>query len=416
MKNNPFTSKKFVSIWAKHYNNGKSLINFNFIKNVSFTKSKNFPLYTNAAKNLTHGINYKISECKEDDDYKNKVCFVFDVPSYFNVNTNVSLHHHSLKLKKIKQYNGYLANLKEYTTFDAYLTDRFSSRSRRVFRKYINRLETSFNIKYTIYYGMNITKLEYETLFSQFYMLLKKQSLKKGVINEALSNNKWVHLKELVYPLILEKKASLFVIYQEEHPISICLNYLSENIVFGSLSAFDSDFSKFNIGCIDNLKQLEWCFDNDFLMYDFSKGDFDYKTRWCNEIYNFEYHIFYDSESVISKLFAFSLGNYYTIIQYFRNLKINVLFNKIKFFFKNKKNTTKEKKIAKIIPLNNLNEVGDLELININNKKYLFLKKYVYAFLYMHSESLNETEIYFIKSSINDFIIKGKTKIEKLIF
>jgi len=80
----------------------------------------------------------------------------------------------------------------------------------------------------------------------------------------------WEFYKEVAYPLILESKASLFVLYDNETPIAITYNYHSENIVFDAITVFDIDYIKY---------------------LDFSKRYFDYKKRICPIEYNFEYHV-----------------------------------------------------------------------------------------------------------------------------
>ncbi len=65
----------------------------------------------------------------------------------------------------------------------------------------------------------------------------------------------------MAYPLILEKKASLFVIYNKETPMAITYNYHTEDTLIDAITVFDIDYSKFNIGYVNNLKLLNWCFD-----------------------------------------------------------------------------------------------------------------------------------------------------------
>mgnify|MGYP000353444578 CR=1 FL=1 len=70
MKQNPFTSKSFESIWSKHFNNAKEVMTFEFINGVSFLKHKFLPLHINVGKNLTKGIDYKLNI--DAIDYKKK--------------------------------------------------------------------------------------------------------------------------------------------------------------------------------------------------------------------------------------------------------------------------------------------------------------------------------------------------------
>ncbi len=61
----------------------------------------------------------------------------------------------------------------------------------------------------------------------------------------------------------------MFVIYNEAKPIGIALNYLTENTLFGAMTVFDPDYYKFSVGKISFLKTLEWCFENNYQIFDF---------------------------------------------------------------------------------------------------------------------------------------------------
>ena len=51
--------------------------------------------------------------------------------------------------------------------------------------------------------------------------------------------------RDVALPMILEKKASLFVVYEDSNPIALRLNYFSENTLFHAITTFDIDYSKF---------------------------------------------------------------------------------------------------------------------------------------------------------------------------
>lgn len=416
MNNNPFTSKKFVAVWSKHHDDAKPAINFNFIKNLSFTKNKHFPLYINSGKNLTNAMHYSVSTLKEHHDYKNKVFLIYDVPSYFEITNNLGSHK-SLKLKKIKQYKGYLANLKTYTNLETYINDNFSSRSNRVFKKCIKRLELSFNITYKMYYGDNLTKDEYDFIFDCFKTLLRKRYDEKQINNHFATDNKLNYLHELMHPLIQLKQASIFVIYNSNVPISISLNYNSDNILFGALTVFDTDYSKFNIGYIDIMKHLDWCLNQKIQIFDFSKGEFDYKKRWGNTEYDFEYHVFYDDKSLVSILIAYVVLAFFSFKQYLRRHHLDSLFHKVMFLLKgNKQKLSKKSLKTNIIPIKTLDEDDCLELIDIKDMPYTFLRKHVNDFLFKYEENQHDLKVFKLDNLVNAFVIKGKNNIEKIIF
>lgn len=330
IKQNPFLSDNFINIWCKHFNSNSKTYNFDSLKGLSFFKFKFFPIYINIGKNLTKGMSYQISsDSSADSSLKNKVCLVYDVPQYFDTNLSTK----NIKSKKIEQYPGFLITLENYNDFETYFATTFSKKTISRLRSYNRQLERHFSISYKMFYG-SISKKEYDNLFVHFNRLLTKRFNNKKETNNNLNPNEWNFYYDVVYPLILEKKASLFVIYNEEKPIAIRLNYFSEDIIFDAIPVFDIEYSKFHLGKISIMKMLEWSFENNFKVYDFSKGFYDYKAKWSDKTYNFEYHLLYDSSSIWASLIATSLLVFYKLKQYLRDKNINQKLHKLLFKLK----------------------------------------------------------------------------------
>ena len=66
---------------------------------------------------------------------------------------------------------------------------------------------------------------------------------------------------------------------------------------------------------------------------DFSKGERDYKKRWCDSEYYFERHIIYDSKSMKATTTAKILEGFHDFKQYLRDKKINLIVHKVKNIF-----------------------------------------------------------------------------------
>src|SRR5690554_6514046 len=176
MKDNPFLSDTFTRIWAKHFNRDKSIYKFGFLNGLFFTKPMGLPLFINIGKNHTKGISYYLNGNKEQD-FKKKVFLIYDVPTYFDL--HLDNHYKNLGLIKLKQYPGFLVDLKEYTDFNHYFSSTFSKSSRYKLGKYKKRLESCFDISYKMYFGA-IDRKEYDTVFEHFKLLLEKRFLDKG--------------------------------------------------------------------------------------------------------------------------------------------------------------------------------------------------------------------------------------------
>ena len=68
-----------------------------------------------------------------------------------------------------------------------------------------------------------------------------------------------------LHALINQKKASLFVIYDGDRPISISLNrHINNSILFSETHSYDVEYSKYGLGHVDNYMLLNWCINNNF--------------------------------------------------------------------------------------------------------------------------------------------------------
>ena len=130
-----------------------------------------------------------------------------------------------------------------------------------------------FDIKYKMFWG-DISKEEYDYVFNHFKQLLTKRFLDKQTVNNNLNSDEWDFYYDVAYPMILEKKASLFVIYHDAKPIGVTLNYLSEEILFDAITVFDIDYAKFHLGSINIMKLIEWCLERNFMALDFFQRPF----------------------------------------------------------------------------------------------------------------------------------------------
>ncbi|CAH8286177.1 acetyltransferase (GNAT) family protein [Mariniflexile fucanivorans] len=405
--NNPFISITFSKVWETHFTSPKQLKTFNFIKELKFFKHPLLPFYTNVGRNLTKGVSYSLNQHQTANDYKNKAFLIYDVPQYFDIQTNTPSKH--LRVKKIKQYPGFLINQKNYIDFNDYLKKTFSKSSVQKFNRYKRRLENCFNIKEKMWIG-NIEKAEYDGLFNHFKVLLTKRFEDKQITNNNLNPEEWAFYKEVAFPMILEKKAALHVLYNNETPISIRLLYFSDTIIFDAITVFDIDYSKFHIGKVSIMKMLEWSFKSDYTIFDFSKGYFDYKESWSDLKYDFEYHVYYDAKSLKSIITANFISSFFKLKQYLRDKETNKKLHQITFLLKKEKSNTSEIDLA-IIDEKTISYTENM-LIKINGEdvNYAFLKKHAYDFLFLTSEHVDDLKLFKINgiNTNTHYLIKGK--------
>lgn len=406
IKHNPFLSTTFKTIWLKHFNKaGNEVRDFNFIEGPSFIKHSMLPLYYNLGKTHTKGISYSTAN-KFNNTLIKKPLLIYDVPTYFNIDTYLNLD--QVEYCKSKQYPGYLIEVEKFESLNDYMLSHFSKNSRNKNNKYKRRLETSFNINYKMHIG-DISKPEYDFIFSEFRRLLEKRFTDKQVSNNNLHEKEWNFYYDIAYPLILEKKAALFVVYDNDKPIGVTLCYLSHSILFDAITVFDIDYFKFHLGSVTIMKLIEWCIENEIKTFDFSKGHFEYKTRWCTQSYNFEYHIYYNKSSVKSKYFAIALKHFYDFKQKLRENNINNKLHRFTYKFKNKK-TTNHKQIGYTFTEDFEENIQDCSEINLKAEENNTLRLMIFEFLYLYEEEYNKVKLFSFNEHTNQYLIKGKTK------
>ncbi|HYX05612.1 MAG TPA: GNAT family N-acetyltransferase [Bacteroidales bacterium] len=401
---NPFTSYLFTSKWLKHFCQNLPAYNFNFIGGLNFFKPGILPVFINTGRNLTKGVSYTLSKQK-NKEFKNSVLLIYDVPAYVNV--DISNTPENVILHKIKQYPGYLIELHKYKDHNDYLESNFSKNTNRKLKKYQKRLELCFNITYKMYFG-NISKKEYDFIFVCFKILLEKRFACKKTTNNNINPEEWAFYYEVAFPMILEKSASLFVVYEGSNPIAVTLNYLSENILFDAITVFDNDYSKFNPGKIALANLTSWCFENRIQYFDFSKGYFDYKTHWMSKKYDFEYHLYFDKTSFRSTFIGIAIKKYFELKQFLRKTGLNNKLHELTFRFK-------KNDISNVTPSTyNFSEVTkeqqnmELQEIKPLSTEYKDLKSTINEFLFLNCESIYNLKVMKTLNNQSTYLFIGK--------
>jgi len=402
--NNPFLQKTYTKIWVKHFSYGQDEFMFSFIPFLKFIKHPFFNIFTNIGHKNTKGITYSITS-SEKLPLKNKLLLIYDIHTFFQSQQNSNSN--SLRLKKIIQYPGFLCELENYPSASAYMKSVLSKKSNYRFHLYQKKLEHSFEIEYKMYFG-SISKETYAFLFKCFHQLLVKRFHAKEETNNNLHPKEWNFFSEVTYLMLIEKKASLFVIYTNKVPIAITLLHFSDNIAFDTIRVFDIAYSSFRLGTISTMKQIEWCYEQQIKYLDFSKGDYEYKERWATQKYNFEYHVLYDSKSFQATSLAFLITGYYNLKQVFRKYKLHTLFHQFTFFLGNKK---KKMNIAKKIEIynspsqDNLNDYAQIAIPEVKNQQLI---KVIFDFLFTKSEKFRDIHLFKSIHQPDLFYIKGK--------
>lgn len=338
----------------------------------------------------------------------NKIQLVYDIPSYLDVKKRRL--NSSIGFKSVIQHSGYCIDLNGYDNVEKYLKDRFSSNSRQRLKRRKKRLEISFDISYRMYHGA-IDKIHYDELFEQFYKMLKLRAQEKGIDNGNLKC--WDIYTNNVYDMILNKKASLFVIYDKNEAINISLNMHIKNTVFLFITTYNIDYSDFRLGHTNWMVQLDWFIKNDIKVIDFSKGNVAYKKRWANKRYDFSYHLFYEKSIMAVRMKVFWLIKKLQFKQLVRNRGFNLIYYNTLRKLRNK-NKFKKNANYKLIDQSQLPDKINLLLIVIDHQDPYLIKRIVFNYLYANSLSFKDVNVYKETTSETVFYISSKKGVVKL--
>ena len=295
-----------------------------------FLQNRIHPFYATQIINILTDNKLNIDHSETITTVVNNPTVITDIPDYLEVEILAGTD--SRNVKKIRQYKGFLCDLRSFSDTNGYLLNQLSKRNRKNLFSKLRKLENDHQVTFKMYYG-GITKEHYDFLLDIFYKLFDRRFKEKKIYNKNLINWKYYH--ELIYPMILDKKASLYVIYDQDKPIDITLNFHLGDIVFSFMHTYDIDYSNYNMGDISMLKHLDWCFLHQIAQYDLSIGETGQKIKWCNYSYDFKYHIFYNPKSVNSNVLTQIISLKLKLKQFLRDKNIiGKLFQYDKFFYK----------------------------------------------------------------------------------
>lgn len=321
------------------------------------------------------------------------------IPEYFKLN----LRDTSFKVKIIPEFNwGYSILLNPTDSIDDYMQRQFNSKKRNIFTRYVKRLEACFDVDYKMFYG-EISKTNYNFIMQSLYNMIVTRFEERNELHKNL--HEWDYLLENTYSEIINKNASLFVIYNKNEPIEISLNYHYDKVLFSYLSSYQIDYSKFGLGHVEIYKQIEWCANHGYILFEMGVGGMDYKRRWSNNIYRYNHYIVYKKQSLKLKLLIAKIQ----LKEYLKSKKLNEIYPKINKYFAKKPNEKIDVFVSEIKPNNLLNIDDYIEVNNINNN----LKKHINDFLYTTQNHINSISIY---KKGNTYIIKGNKDFKKVFF
>lgn len=381
-----------------------------------FLKEKSFPPFYKKITNTFLNTDIYNSNTGENYSLDYLTHIIFDIPNYLKPEF---YNADSLKLLEAPLYSGYIIDLTCFNSLEDYLNNHLGRPRKSQLKRYRKRLDLCIAPNYKIYYG-DISKNEYNRLFKRLTEITKRRFDQKEELNFELP---FLELyQNMMYPMILNKKASIFVIYHDKKPINITLNFIDEDCIFHWNSCYDIDFQMFNLGHINMANHLEWAFNNGFKLFDMSRGDFMHKRKYVNKSYMYQEHIIYNSKSLRTSIIAhfrqLKLKLRYCLIEYLKKINIHLLYGKYaKYKYRNAKSKL-EKDKPYTIASNYISEIPKSEkLISIdllNNTEYNFLIKPLNYFIHKSQEYIENVRVFSDLRNTHVFYFEGTKKCLKL--
>ena len=214
---------------------------------------------------------------------------ITDIPDYLS--PRYVRGNNPRQLLKVPLYEGYLVNLTEFSDAEDYLRNHVGKARYSQLRRYKKRLDHCISPRYAAFYG-EMDEAEYRYVFECLVEFTERRFRQKEEVNYEIPF--LAYYEEVMYRMILEKQALLFVIYDGDKPINITLNFIFGDLMLHWNSCFDIDYGVFNVGHINTMEHFRWCFDNRIRIFDMGRGNFWHKQRLINHTYRYEQHIVCD--------------------------------------------------------------------------------------------------------------------------
>jgi len=313
---------------------------------------------------------------------------------------------------KYKYFKGFMCELNNTDNLQDYMNVQLGKKGVKKILSRLKRLETCFDITYKTFIG-DIDESECLSLMQNLGFMIEKRFKQRGDTNNFLNN--WDFYRTSAYKMINDNKACLFVIYNNNKPIVISLNYLYQNIFESAISSYEIDYAKYGLGNIIVMKKLEWCFNNNYSVFNMRFGDYPYKRMWCNTVFDYESHVIYNRKSLLQTLKAIFIKNKYQLKFFLIKNKDSILVKKLKSFneIRNKNSSAHDKlKTFTYQEVKDKKGLKELEHSEISIDENEFLRKYIYDFLYVNSTKYNSVKIYKlgIRES-NTYCVKSDEKV-----
>ena len=283
----------------------------NFIKYKKLNFTQDFfekqilsPYYVAIRNTYSDSIFFNPNTNEKLIDDHNDISVVEFIPPFIDL--DLETKQLPLSSFKYKYFKGFMCELNNTDNLQDYMNVQLGKKGVKKILSRLKRLETCFDITYKTFIG-DIDESECLSLMQNLGFMIEKRFKQRGDTNNFLNN--WDFYRTSAYKMINDNKACLFVIYNNNKPIVISLNYLYQNIFESAISSYEIDYAKYGLGNIIVMKKLEWCFNNNYCVFNMRFGDYPYKRMWCNTVFDYESHVIYNRKSLLQTLKAIFIKN-----------------------------------------------------------------------------------------------------------
>lgn len=333
-----------------------------------------------------------------------KIYHISFIPFYIGLKVNSDF----VKLSPVKQSNlGYAMSLNNFKNKDEYINKILGRKAKNI-RRLSRKLEQCFTINYLTFYG-DIEIENFKFLIRRLREMIEIRFKQRGQTNDRLAE--WESIEQDTFSLILEKKASLFVIYNKDEPIEISLSYHFNDLQFSAISSYDINYEKFSLGSIHFYQIIDWCIEQNITIFEMGFGDLDYKRKWSNLIYNYSHGFLYAKGSKIN---SFKSRINWILIFIKELLKKSWLFkirnNLIRFLNTRKPNISGESQFYHENLIEAPYNFDNYSKINFDDFTFpSSLKKLIYEFQFAHNCHTNNLKIYQSKTNKANYMLNYKS-------
>lgn len=190
------------------------------------------------------------------------------------------------ELKRLESplYQGYLIDLSQYGTLEAYIKAHFPT-TKRMFRRQADKLRQNIGPTQRIFHASPIGDDDLDLLFESLEGFLEKRFEQMEANNYELPF--LPQYKTMFRTLIPKGEAVIFSQFHRDRPIALGIGFVHGGTLYLFNIAFDIEYAPYGLGNQMLLDALGWCYENGIRMVDMGRGDYFHKRKWVNASYTY---------------------------------------------------------------------------------------------------------------------------------